>query len=178
MTTKNSMHYSGVTPEDDVNSELSNAPEIGPTITRSLRSQSATNPEFKNVTVCMGILFIVFITFLFVVGFSYRATKSNDSIATRNDGFDKTNLFSFLANDADSESAVVGSSSYPAILLYKYGKSDQIFGHIPHGWVDTEEPFLMVDQITMGVGESYLTKISILGRHYSNRKSMLYSTAQ
>lgn len=177
MTTKNSMHYSGITPDDDVNSESSTAAEIGPTVTRSPRSQSATNPEFKIVSVCMGILFIVFTIFLFAVGYSYRATKSNDSIATRNDGFDKTNLFPFIANDADSDSAVVGSSSYPAILLYKYGKSDQIFGHIPHGWVDTEEPFLMVDQITMGVGECCLTKILMFGRHYLNLKSILYSIA-
>jgi hypothetical protein len=46
----------------------------------------------------------------------------------------------------------LGCSAYPAILLYSYTDSEDIYGHIPHEWVDFDEPLLLVDQITKGVG--------------------------
>jgi hypothetical protein len=171
--TKNSMHYSGITPEDDINGEPPNVTEIGPTISsRSPATRFLTSPPYKVISVCVA-LFITISIFVFAAVSSSSASKSNRSAIIRNDGFDEKRLLPFLANNSDAESTVISSSSYPAILLYRYDKSDQIFGHIPHGWVDTDEPFLMVDQITMGVGECCRTTKQVFGSQYLNHKTML-----
>ena len=161
--TKNSIHYSGITPEDDINGESSTVIEMGqPTCHRILEpDQSVTSPQSYKLSwtrlllffwVCIGSIVIIWTIFARVLGdgnsMPYR------SVVTLNDGFDMRGLKPLLINDSDNENAVLGSSSYPAILLYRYDKSGEIFGHIPHEWVNNEEPFLMVDQITMGVGES------------------------
>jgi hypothetical protein len=159
--TKNSMHYSGITPEDDINGELSTVTEIGPTLSSSSPQAGFHALErYKKVSACMAfsIIAAVFIFVFIVIGTSSKASISNRGIIARSDGFDEKSLLPFRVNGPEYESAVIGSSSYPAVLLYRYDKSDKIFGHIPHGLVDTEEPFLMVDQITTGVGERCRTK--------------------
>jgi hypothetical protein len=174
--TKNSMHYSGITPEDDTNGESPNVTEIGPaTCSSSPASRFPTTPPHKGIFTVAYLITIFFFFFFLILVFiavaSSSASKSNRSSVTRNDGFDTKKLFLFLVNDPDNERAVIGSSFYPAILLYRYDKSDQIFGHIPHGWVNTDEPFLMVDQITMGVGECCRAKKQVFGSQYLAHKN-------
>lgn len=77
--------------------------------------------------------------------------------------FDRTFLSPVSVDSAISTSNNIGSSSYPAILLYKYENSDDLYGHIPKDWVDTEEPLLLVDQVTKGLGkgQSYLNSTAL-----------------
>ena len=43
-----------------------------------------------------------------------------------------------------------GCCGYPAILLYTYRGSEDIFAHVHHTFIDSNAAFLLVDQVTKG----------------------------
>ena len=47
-----------------------------------------------------------------------------------------------------------GCCGYPAILLYTYRGSEDIFAHVHHTFIDTDAAFLLVDQVTKGSSRS------------------------
>lgn len=80
-----------------------------------------------------------------------------------NDVLDISKIYPMKGNKNYNHPCVVGCS----ILLYKYDDSNNnkgnnnnnngfeghIYAHIPHIWLDNEVSFLLVEQITKGVGE-------------------------
>ena len=67
--------------------------------------------------------------------------------------FDVTHLRPLLStqdvNAADIPSCR-GCCGYPAILLYTYQGSEDIFAHVHHTFIDSNAAFLLVDQVTQG----------------------------
>jgi hypothetical protein len=169
MTTKNVMHYTGMqtrdTDETEIDSPSTNidvypqpaVPEMPTTIEYRQRLK-------RNTWLSVIFFFALGATSILVIAPSYNQSKEDSSIKT--DAFDRSQLYtsSHSSNSSSSSDGTfcVGCSKYPAILLYRYysrdvfstNNMDDIYGHIPHQWINSEASFLLVDQITKGVGMS------------------------
>lgn len=165
--TMNSLQYSGIAPELDMSDNPSAFIDSSPLdISRSQNSELSANRSrgnfferctASNVTllVLLGIPVYILLGRSFPKSpsygvetdlFTFTASTSANSI------FDRKQL-SPVSSTGSFGSHVLGGVSSSAILLYKYDKSDEIYGHIPYYVVDSGQPYLMVDQITKGVGE-------------------------
>jgi hypothetical protein len=166
MTTKNVMHYTGMQTQDTDETEIDSSstnidvypqpavPEMSPTIEHSQRLKRKT---------WVIIIFALGATLILVIALipSYNEGKVDSSI--KSNSFDRSQLYTVSRSSSSRDKTFcVGCSRYPAILLYRYyskdifssNNVDDIYGHIPHQWVNSESSFLLVDQITKGVGMS------------------------
>jgi hypothetical protein len=165
--TMNSLQYSGIAPECDMGDNPSALTDSSPLdISRSQHSESSANrsrarfPErctasTVSLFVLLGIPIYVLLGRSFSKSSSYGVETNLVTLTastSANSIFDRKQL-SALSSTGPLNSHTIGGVSSSAILLYKYDKSDEIYGHIPYSVVDSEEPFLMVDQITKGVGK-------------------------
>ena len=153
MTSKIANQYSGIVPDDDATESSSSVPELGPTGRHgNAGSGPATNFSYaisrRRKLTMLVIPVVILGLFFFWLGFSTvkSSKETNDLIAT-GDAFQKDVYYPLTGK------GTIGYTTFLAILLYKRENSDAMFGHIPHVWVGSKEPFLLVDQITKGVGE-------------------------
>jgi hypothetical protein len=160
MTTKNAMHYRAVEPITDdteidsssTNIDVNPQPEV-PEISTSVGYSKFVSPRLFLSIFAVGFLLVLLSTLLMSPN---NQIKEDSSIKT--ESFDRSQLYTL--SRGRSETYCVGCSKNPAILLYKYyskdifssSNVDDIYGHIPHQWINCEASFLLVDQITKGVG--------------------------
>lgn len=144
MTSKIANQYSGIVPDDDATESSSSVLEIDQTSRHDITGSGDLATSFsrrkKLTLVIIPVVVIGLISLL--ITFAYHT----DSIST-------SSVYQKDAYYPLTGQGTTGYSTFLAILLYKHKKSDAIFGHIPYIWVSNEEPFLLVDQITKGVGE-------------------------
>ena len=149
MASKIANQYSGIVPDDDAtesSSPVLQICEIGD------RSNDVSGPAtcFSNVNSGrkkLAIAIIMIVLFFLLVSILRVIIKSTSYSTSIGDVYLKGVYYPLTGKGG------IGHSAFLAILLYKHEQSDAMFGHIPHVWVGSEEPFLLVDQITRGVGE-------------------------
>lgn len=148
MTTKNAMHYTGmVTQDNDDTDTISTNIEV---------PQPTAGTFFMRNKRCMSIWALAIFALAIVLILILTDRKKHSPSQTK--GFDASQLYTLSRSGLEIQ--CVGCSKYPAILLYKrysmdiFSSSnvDDIYGHIPHEWINCEASFLLVDQITKGVG--------------------------
>jgi hypothetical protein len=144
MTSKVANQYSGIVPDDDATESSSSVLEIAQTSRHDITGSGNLATSFsrrKKLTLVI-IPVVAIVIFWLLVTFAYHTESRSTSDDYQKDAYNPL-----------TGQGTTGYSTFLAILLYKHKKSDAIFGHIPHMWVSNEEPFLLVDQITKGVGE-------------------------
>ena len=158
MASKIANQYSGIVPDDDAtesSSPVLQICEIGD------RSNDVSGPAtcFSNVysgskklAIAIIVPVIIIVLFLLLVLILRLIIKSTSYSTSPGDVHQKDVYQKDVYYPLTGKGGI-GHSAFLAILLYKHEKSDAMFGHIPHVWVGSEEPFLLVDQITRGVGE-------------------------
>ena len=153
MTSKIANQYSGIVPDDDVTESSSPVLQIdeigdrGNVVSGSATCFSDVHSRSKkraNAIIALLIIIVIFFLLTLILRLMIKSTVYSTSTG---DVYQK-DVYYPLTGKGD-----IGHSAFLAILLYKHEKSDAMFGHIPHVWVGSEEPFLLVDQITRGVGE-------------------------
>ena len=163
----NSLQYTGIAPECDMSDNPSPLADSSPLdISRSQNFElSANRSRGKFLDSCIGsnftLLVLLGIPIYVLLGRAFTKTSSygvetdlvNFTASTSANSIFDRKLLSPLSSTGSFSSHMTGGISSSAILLYKYEKSDEIYGHIPYAAVDSEEPYLMVDQITKGVGK-------------------------
>ena len=133
MTSKIANQYSGIVPDDDATESSSSVLEIAQTSRHDITGSGDLAASFsrrkKLTLVIIPVVAIGLISLL--IAFAYHTDSTSTSYVSQKGAY----------------------NPFRAILLYEHKKSGAIFGHIPRIWVSNEEPFLLVDQITKGVGE-------------------------
>ena len=158
MTSKIANQYSGIVPDDDTTESSSPVLQIGEVGDRNnVVSGPATcfsdvhsrSKKRVNAIIALLVIVVVFFLLIFLLRLIIKSTVYSTSTGDvyKKDVYQK-DVYYPLTGKGD-----IGHSAFLAILLYKHEQSDAMFGHIPHVWVGSEEPFLLVDQITRGVGE-------------------------
>jgi hypothetical protein len=144
MTSKIANQYSGIVHDDDATESSSSVLEIAQTGRHDITGSGdlATSlSRTKKLTLAIVLVAAISLIWLIITIVYYAQSRSSSNVYQKGDYYPLTGQ------------GTTGYSTFLAILLYKHKKSDAIFGHIPHIWVSNEEPFLLVDQITKGVGE-------------------------
>ena len=153
------IRYSGITSTNSAPADVIEESTIhgGNTVeTSESHSYSYASMKKQDLLIFLSAILILlgtFDTFLFLsVKF-----QTYTELAEKSSLFERNNLSPIPGSYFDKNS----DNQYPAILLYKFETSDDLYGHIPKEWVDSGEPLLLVDQITKGVGEQPLFQVFI-----------------
>ena len=151
------IRYSGITGTNSAPADVIEESTIhgGNTVeTSESHSYGYASMKKQDLLIFLSAILILLGTFDIFLFLSVKFQTYRE-LAEKSSLFERNNLSPIPGSYFDKNS----DNQYPAILLYKFETSDDLYGHIPKEWVDSGEPLLLVDQITKGVGEQPLFQV-------------------